>query len=106
MRRARRAGKTRRVLSWRQRQGRKGMANITEVPVRYKDSGGTELNGYLVHDADKTGRRPGVLVFHEWWGITEHVRNEARYFAGLGYSAFVADLYGGRTADNPEDAGA
>jgi dienelactone hydrolase len=82
------------------------MANITEVPVRYKDSGGTELNGYLVHDADKAGRRPGVLVFHEWWGITEHVRNEARYFAGLGYSAFVADLYGGRTADNPEDAGA
>ena len=81
------------------------MANITEVPVTYKDSGGTALNGYLVHDADKTGRRPGVLVLHEWWGITKHVRDEARYFAGLGYTAFVADLYGGRTADNPGDAG-
>jgi len=81
------------------------MANITEVPVPYKDSGGTELNGFLVHDEAAQGRRPGVLVFHEWWGITKHVRDEARFFAGLGYTAFVADLYGGKTADNPEDAG-
>jgi dienelactone hydrolase len=82
------------------------MANITEVPVTYKDSGGTTLKGYLVHDPDKPGKRPGVVVLHEWWGITQHVRDEARYFAGLGYTAFVADLFGeGRTADNPEDAG-
>ena len=81
------------------------MANITEVPVSYKDSGGTSLNGFFVQDADKAGRRPGVLLFHEWWGITKHVRDEARYFAGLGYCAFVADLYGGQTADNPGDAG-
>jgi dienelactone hydrolase len=82
------------------------MANITEVQVTYKDSGGSTLKGYLVHDADKQGRRPGVLVLHEWWGITKHVRDEARYFAELGYTALVADLYGeGRTADNPGDAG-
>ena len=80
------------------------MANITEVPVAYKD-GDTPLQGYLVFDDARPGKRPGILVLHEWWGITKHVRDEARYFAGLGYTAFVADLYGeGRSADNPTDA--
>lgn len=82
------------------------MANITEVPVTYKD-GATTLRGYFTHDEAQQGRRPGVLVLHEWWGITKHVRDEARWLAGLGYAAFVADLYGeGKTADNPGDAGA
>jgi dienelactone hydrolase len=82
------------------------MANITEVPVAYKD-GGSELRGYVTFDEAIQGKRPGVVVLHEWWGITRHVRDEARYLAGLGYTAFVADLYGeGRTADNPTDAAA
>jgi len=82
------------------------MANITEVPVAYKDAG-TELRGYVTFDESRQGKRPGVVVLHEWWGITRHVRDEARYFAELGYTAFVADLYGeGRTADNPTDAAA
>ena len=81
------------------------MANITEVPVTYKD-GDTTLKGYVTFDQDKQGKRPGIVVLHEWWGITKHVRDEARYFAGLGYTAFVADLYAGKTADNPADAGA
>ena len=43
----------------------------------------------------------------EWWGITDHIRSEARRFAELGYTAFVADMYGeAKTADNPKDAGA
>jgi dienelactone hydrolase len=81
------------------------MANITEVPVSYKDASGAELKGYMTFDEAKQGRRPGILVLHEWWGITKHVRDEARYFASLGYTAFVADLYAGKTADNPGDAG-
>jgi len=81
------------------------MANITEVPVTYKD-GDTTLKGYVTFDASIQGKRPGVVVLHEWWGITRHVREEARYFASLGYTAIVADLYAGKTADNPGDAGA
>ena len=45
-------------------------------------------------------------MLHEWWGITRHVREEARKFAQQGYTAFVADLYAGKLADNPTDAGA
>jgi dienelactone hydrolase len=48
-----------------------------------------------------------VLVVPEWWGITRHVHGEASRLAGLGYTAFIVDMYGnGKTADNPKDAGA
>jgi dienelactone hydrolase len=78
---------------------------IKEVPVTYKD-GATTLKGFIVYDEAREGRRPGVLVVHEWWGITPHVRGEARKFAEQGYTAFVVDMYGdGATADNPKDAG-
>jgi dienelactone hydrolase len=53
------------------------------------------------------GKRPGIVVVHEWWGITKHTRDEARKFAEQGYTAFVADMYGdGKTAEHPNDAGA
>ena len=80
--------------------------SIKEEPVTYRD-GETTMNGYIVYDEARQGRRPGVVVVHEWWGITQHVRDEARNLARQGYTAFVADMYGGgRTADNPKDAGA
>jgi dienelactone hydrolase len=81
-------------------------AAVREEPVTYKD-GDTTMKGVVVYDDAVTAKRPGVIVVHEWWGITDHVRSEARKLAGQGYTAFVADMYGdGRTADNPKDAGA
>jgi len=81
-------------------------AAIKEEPVEYKD-GNTAMKGVIVYDDATQARRPGIIVVHEWWGITPHVREEARKLAGSGYTAFVADMYGdGRTADNPKDAGA
>jgi dienelactone hydrolase len=78
---------------------------IKEDPVTYRD-GATMLKGFVVYDEARQDRRPGVLVVHEWWGITPHVRSEARKFAAQGYTAFVVDMYGdGQTADNPKDAG-
>lgn len=81
-------------------------AAIKEEPVTYRD-GNTVMKGFIVYDDAIKARRPGVVVVHEWWGITKHVREEARKLAGQGYTAFVADMYGdGKTADNPKDAGA
>ena len=74
--------------------------------MTYKD-GDTVLKGFVVYDNAKKGKRPGIVVVHEWWGITKHTRAEARRFAQEGYTAFVADMYGdAKTADNPTDAGA
>ncbi len=81
-------------------------AAIKEEPVTYKDAE-TTMKGIIVYDDASKAKRPGVIVVHEWWGITPHVRKEAHNLAAEGYTAFVADMYGnGKTADNPKDAGA
>jgi len=81
-------------------------AAVKEVPVTYKD-GATTLKGFVVYDDANRAKRPGVLVVPEWWGITKHTHGEAKRLAGLGYTAFIVDMYGdGKTADNPKDAGA
>jgi dienelactone hydrolase len=81
-------------------------AAVKEEPVTYKD-GDTTLKGFVVYDDAKKGPRPGIILAHEWWGITNHMNNEARRFVNQGYTVFIADLYGdAKTADNPKDAGA
>ena len=81
-------------------------AAIKEIPVTYKD-GETTMKGFVVYDTAKKGKRPGIVMVHEWWGITKHMHNEAHRLARHGYTAFLADMYGdGKTADNPKDAGA
>jgi len=82
------------------------LAAITETPVSYQD-GDTTLKGFVVTDTAKKAKRPGIIVVHEWWGITKHIHNEARRLARQGYVALIADMYGdAKTADNPTDAGA
>jgi dienelactone hydrolase len=79
---------------------------ITSEPVTYS-AGGTTLRGVLATDTGKTGRRPGVLVVHEWWGLNDYIRRRASMLAELGYIALAVDMYGdGKVADNPSEAGA
>ena len=69
-------------------------------------AGGVTLKGYLVYDDKVQGKRPGVLVVHEWWGQNDYVRKRARMLAQQGYTALALDMYGeGRTAQHPDDAG-
>jgi dienelactone hydrolase len=80
-------------------------AAIREEPVTYTD-GETTMKGFVVYDNANEAKRPGIVMVHEWWGITNHIHNEARKFAQQGYTAFIADIYGdAKTADNPKDAG-
>ncbi|MEW6086894.1 MAG: dienelactone hydrolase family protein [bacterium] len=76
----------------------------TEV-VEYKH-GDAILEGYLVYESNIEGKRPGVIVVHEWWGHNQYVRKRAEQLAGLGYLAFAIDMYGkGKTAKNAKEAG-
>jgi len=69
-------------------------------------NGTIQMNGYLAYDKSLEGKRPGVLVVHEWWGHDEYTRHRANKLAELGYVALAIDMYGdGKTADHPEDAG-
>ncbi len=65
-----------------------------------------KLTGYMAYDAAMKGKRPGVLVVHEWWGHNQYARNRAEMLAELGYVAFAVDMYGdGKLAQHPDDAG-
>lgn len=73
------------------------------VSYKYND---TTLKGYLAYDDAIKGKRPGVLVVHEWWGLNDDARKRARQLAALGYVAFAADMYGdGKTTEHPKEAG-
>jgi dienelactone hydrolase len=68
-------------------------AALQSRTIDYKD-GETPLKGYLVYDDAISGKRPGVIVVHEWWGLNDYARKRADMLAQLGYVAFAVDMYG------------
>lgn len=79
-------------------------ADIKTRVLNYQVDGET-FTGYLAYDDRIDGKRPGILVVHEWWGHNGHVRKRAEMLAELGYTAFALDMYGsGKLAEHPEDA--
>ncbi len=80
-------------------------AEVQGKEVTYR-ANGTLLKGYIAYDDAIQGKRPGVLVVHEWWGLDDYTRKRARMLAQLGYTALALDMYGeGRQAHHPDDAG-
>lgn len=80
-------------------------AAVTGKEVSYR-AGDTVMKGYLAWDDAVSGKRPGILVVHEWWGHNDYARKRADMLAELGYTALAVDMYGeGKTAGHPEDAG-
>jgi dienelactone hydrolase len=74
--------------------------------IAYK-VGDQTYQGYLAWDEAVDGKRPGVLVVHEWWGLNDYARSRADQLAELGYVAFACDMYGdGKTTTHPQEAGA
>src|SRR5208282_6607538 len=57
-------------------------------------NGKTKFVGHLVWDETKTGRRPGVLVFPEAFGLNDHARQRAERLAQLGFVALAVDPHG------------
>ena len=68
-------------------------AKIVTQTIEYKQ-GDTTLEGYLAYDDAVVGKRPGVLVVHQWLGLTDYEKHRAEQLAQLGYVAFCADIYG------------
>jgi dienelactone hydrolase len=79
-------------------------AKVQTKQLEYQQ-GGTVLQGFVAWDDAAKGKRPGVLVVHEWWGHNEHARAQARRLAQAGYVGFALDMYGkGKVATHPKDA--
>jgi len=68
-------------------------AVMQQEVITYKD-GDVELKGYLYWDDAFSGKRPGILVAHEWWGLNDYPKLRAEMLAELGYVAFALDMYG------------
>lgn len=81
-------------------------AEIRTKVVEYKQ-GDTTLEGFVAWDDAHAGKRPGVLVVHQWMGLTDYEKVRAQQLAELGYVAFAADVYGkGVRPKNTGEAGA
>ncbi|BCK87658.1 hypothetical protein MIZ01_1449 [Sideroxyarcus emersonii] len=79
-------------------------AEVQGKEVSY-EADGTRLKGYVAYDDAVQGKRPGVLVVHEWWGLNDYARKRARMLAQQGYTALALDMYGnGKMAHHPDDA--
>ena len=79
-------------------------ARVQTREIEYRQ-GDTVLKGFIAWDDAVPGKRPGVLVVHEWWGLNDHARNQARRLAEAGYVGFALDMYGnGKGTTHPQEA--
>jgi dienelactone hydrolase len=77
---------------------------IKEENVTYT-SEGVQLKGYIAYDQNQKGKRPAVLVVHEWWGLNDYAKMRTRKLAESGYIAMAVDIFGdGKVASNPQEA--
>jgi dienelactone hydrolase len=69
-------------------------AQVHVQSVPYRD-GDTILEGYLTFDDSIIkGKRPGVLLAHQWMGLGAYEKKRAEMLAKLGYNVFCVDIYG------------
>lgn len=79
--------------------------NILTNRIEYSVGDARHL-GYLACDDEISGKRPGIILVHEWWGLNDYMVRRAHMLAELGYVALAIDMFGdGRIADNPDEAG-
>jgi len=74
--------------------------------VEYATFEGRPVRGFLAEPvlAETLAARPGLVIFHEWWGLNDNARLMARRFAAEGYVVLAVDLYAGQVAATPEEA--
>jgi dienelactone hydrolase len=70
-----------------------GWAGVVSKTIDYQDED-VPLQGSLYWDDALQGKRPGVVVYPEWWGLNPYAHSRARMLAELGYVVFAADMYG------------
>jgi carboxymethylenebutenolidase len=71
-------------------------------PVSYKS--GDETVQAILYAPEGKGPFPGIVVIHEWWGLSDWVKEQASKLADQGYVTLAVDLYRGKVATTPEQA--
>lgn len=87
-----------------EKQDKTTQASIKEEKISYEIDR-TNYDGYVYYNNEQKGKRPGILVVHEWWGLNDYSRRRAKQLAELGYISIAVDVFGnGQTADDPTSA--
>ena len=68
-------------------------------------SDGHQLPAFWAHP-ELGGPFPGLVMLHDRWGMTPHIRAQARRFAEQGYYVIAPDLFNRRTASTLPQADA
>ena len=69
-------------------------AEVQTKTIDYAD-GDVMLEGFIAWDSSQSGTQaPGILVVHQWMGLTDYERGRCEQLASLGYVAFALDIYG------------
>ncbi len=76
---------------------------ITDAMMRVSLGEGQHMPAYWAHPLLGT-KFPGIVLVHDWWGLTPVIRRMATMFAQLGHYVMVPDLFNGQIADTPKQA--
>jgi carboxymethylenebutenolidase len=76
------------------------MAGMRDSPRSLRDGGfipldvddGTSMQSYVIRPA-AAGRKPGLIVFQEAYGVNAHIRDVAARFAAEGFVVIAPELY-------------
>ena len=79
-------------------------AKVVTKTVPYRHNGVT-LEGYLAYDDAIKGKRPGVLIVHEWWGLNDYARRRAEQLAAMGYLRLPGHVWKRKGDPTPEPGG-
>lgn len=71
----------------------------------FSASDGTALRAYLALPPGG-GKHPGVIMVHEWWGLSADIAAMADRLAGEGFAVLAVDAYRGKLAQTAAEAGA
>jgi len=84
-----------------------GCAGIARAAAKTEtvhfQNGKDTVNGFLA-SPEKPGRYPGIVVVHDWWGLTDWVKDQTQKLADQGFVALAVDLYGGKLPANATEA--
>lgn len=73
--------------------------------ISFKTPDGKDANAYLLKAQKKSNRY--LFVIHEWWGLNDHIKQEAEKYAKdmPDVNVLAIDMYDGQVTDKREEAG-
>lgn len=80
------------------------LENPKGAMVEFETTDGKKGKAYLIQSAKKSKKY--LFVFHEWWGLNDHIKKEAEHLYGdlKNVNVMAIDLYDGNVASTREDA--